>query len=193
MSGFVGGVVARVLAAPDPGDFRTAPVETLVLDLEGIAGDRHRGFTRPAGPREPWYRRGTPIRSGRQLSLVSTEELAEVARRLGLPAVEPGWIGANIVVSGIPDFTRLPWGTRIFCAGGAVLVNEGENAPCRIAGAGIAAEFPGRRGLDRLFVEAAKGRRGLVASVERAGAVASGPLRLKIPKLQKQWTRESFL
>ena len=76
-----------------------------------------------------------------------------------LPAIDPAWIGANIVVSGIADFTALPWGSsRIFFGAGAVLVNEGDNAPCRFAGAGIAAAYPDRRGLDMLFVKAAKDR-----------------------------------
>ena len=186
------GEVVRVLTTPDPGQFLTCPVETLTLDLEGIPGDRHRGFTRPAGARERWYKAGTMIRSGRQLSLVSVEELAEVARRMELPAIDPAWIGANIVVSGIADFTALPWGSRIFFGAGAVLVNEGDNAPCRFAGAGIAAAYPDRRGLDMLFVKAAKDRRGIVASVERAGPVAPGRFRLKIPK-QQQWTGRNLL
>ncbi len=191
MSGSPRGEVVRLLTTPDPGSFLTRPVETLVLDLEGIPGDRHRGFTRPAGARERWYKSGTQIRSGRQLSLVSVEELAEVARRMDLPAIDPAWIGANIVVSGIAHFTALPWGARIFLGAGAVLVNEGDNAPCRFAGAGIAAEYPERRGLDMLFVKAAKDRRGIVASVERAGAVAPGPLRLKIPR-QQRWKGETL-
>ena len=192
MSGAPHGEVVRVLTTPDPDSFLTRPVESLTLDLEGIPGDRHRGFTRPAGARERWYKAGTPIRSGRQLSLVSVEELAEVARRMDLPMIDPAWIGANIVVAGVADFTALPWGTRIFFGDGAVLVNEGDNAPCRFAGAGIAAAYPDRRGLDMLFVKAAKDRRGIIASVERAGAAAPGPLRLKIAK-QQQWTGGTLL
>jgi hypothetical protein len=172
----------EVLTTPDPGDIRTRPVASLTVDLQGIPGDRHYGFTRPAGARERWYKAGTPIRSGRQLTMVAAEELALVAQRMELPAIEPGWIGANVLVSGIPDFSLLPWGTRIFFGEGAVLVNEGDNAPCRFAGAAIAKVFPERTGLDMLFVKAAQNLRGIVVTVERAGRLAPGPITIKIPK-----------
>jgi hypothetical protein len=171
-----------VLTTPDPGDFRTRRVESLTVDLQGIPGDRHYGFTRPAGARERWYKSGTPIRSGRQLTVVAAEELAVVAARMELPEIDPGWIGANVLVAGIPDFTLLPWGTRLFFGEGAVLVNEGDNAPCRFAGAAIARAFPDRTGLDMLFVQAAKNLRGIVVTVERAGLLAPGPITVKTPK-----------
>ncbi len=132
------------------------------------------------------------MRSGRQLSIVSIEELEAIARRLEIDRVEPGWIGANIVVEGVPDFTRLPWGGRLVFGEGAALVNEGDNAPCRFAGAEIARHFPDRPGLDRQFPKAAIDRRGIVASVERAGLIAPGPLVIRVPE-QKPWTGGSLL
>jgi len=178
--------VAETLATPDQRHFATTPVAALTVDLQGIPGDRHYGFTRPAGARERWYPSGMEMRSGRQISIVSAEELAAIAARMDLPRIAPGWIGANILICSVPDFTSLPWGTRLFFEGGAVLVNEGVNAPCRFAGAGIAAHYPERSGLDLLFPRVAKNLRGIVASVERAGGIAPGPVRLKIPA-QKQW------
>jgi hypothetical protein len=178
--------VDQVLTTPAQNHFRTVTVADLTVDLQGIPGERHYGFVRPAGARERWYKAGTPIRSGRQLSLVAAEELKEIARRMALPRVEPGWIGANLVVSGVPEFSRLPWGTRLFFEGGAVLVNEGDNAPCRFAGAEIALHCPGRTGLDLLFPKQAQNLRGIVASVECAGIIRPGPVRLKIPD-QKPW------
>lgn len=176
----------QVLTTPAQSHFRTVPAEALTVDLQGIPGDRHYGFTRPAGARERWYKAGTPIRSGRQLTIVSAEELAEIARGMALPRIDPGWIGANLVVSGVPDFTLLPWGTRLFFEGGAVLVNEGDNAPCRFAGAEIGRHYPERAGLDLLFPKQAQNLRGIVASVECAGIIRAGPMRLKIPN-QKPW------
>jgi hypothetical protein len=184
--------ILQTLTTPSPDHFRTATVPTLTVDLQGIPGGRHYGFTRPAGAREKWYTSGTEIRSGRQLSIASLEDLTEIARRMDLASIDPGWIGANIVVSGIADFTRIPWGTRLFCADGAVLVNEGENAPCRFAGAEIAANFPAREKLDILFPKAAIHLRGIVASVERAGAIAPGALTVKVPE-QKLWTGGTLL
>jgi MOSC domain-containing protein YiiM len=182
----------QVLTTPDPGHFRTRPVESLAVDLQGIPGDRHYGFTRPAGARERWYKGGTQIRSGRQLTIVSVEDLAVIAANMDLPAIDPAWIGANVLIQGIPDFTLLPWGSRIFFGEGAVLVNEGDNVPCRFAGAAIAQNYPERMGLDMLFVKAAQDRRGIVATVERAGQLAPGPVTVKIPQ-QKTWTGGTLL
>jgi len=184
--------ILQVLATQAPGHFRTQEVPALEVDLQGIPGDRHYGFTRKAGARERWYEAGMEMRSGRQLSIVSLEELAEIARRMELPRIEPGWIGANVVVSGIADFSRLPWGARLFSDSGAALVNEGDNAPCRFAGAEIARNFQDRERLDMLFPKAAMFLRGIVASVERAGAIAPGPLTVKIPE-QKLWTGGTLL
>jgi len=174
--------ISHVLATPQTGHFRTSIVPALDVDLRGIPGDRHYGFTRPAGARERWYAAGMEMRSGRQLSVVSVEELKQIAIRLEIERVEPGWIGANVVVAGVPQLTLLPWGARLVCGDGAVLVNEGDNAPCRFAGAEIARHFPDRPGLDRLFPKAAIDLRGIVASVERAGTIAPGPLTVKLPQ-----------
>jgi MOSC domain-containing protein YiiM len=178
--------VIAVLATVSADDFATTPRASLHVDLQGIPGDRHYGFTRPAGAREKWYPAGTPIRSGRQITIVCADDLARVARAMEIPVIEPGWIGANLVVQGLRDLSALAWGARLvsgaFEGSGAVLVNEGYNAPCRHAGAVIAAQHPERNGLDRLFVKAARGLRGLVASVERAGPIVSGPMIVKLPQ-----------
>jgi len=179
-------LIVAVLGAADPSHFRTRPVAALSVDLRGILGGRHYGFTRAAGAREPWYPRKTEMRSGRQVTVVSMEELAQVAMRMELPMVEPGWIGADVVTRGVPDLTGLPWGTRLECGSGAVLVNEGENAPCRFAGAEIARHYPDRPGLDRLFPKAAIHLRGILASVELAGTIAPGPVTLRVPP-QRPW------
>jgi hypothetical protein len=176
-------VVACLLG--DQEGFRTRPVASLDLDHEGAAGDGHRGYLRASGSREPWYPRGTVIRSGRQLSVVGVEDLEEVAARLGLPSVDAGAIGANLVVSGLPRLSYLPAGTRLFAPGGAVIVVEAMNGPCRHAGKALAALHPGRGDVELAFVEAARRRRGFVASVERAGTVAAGEaLSVRVPE---QW------
>jgi hypothetical protein len=194
MAGFhpLNAVTVQVLTTPDQKHFRTEPVDALTVDLQGIPGDRHYGFTRPAGARERWYARGTNIRSGRQLTLVSVEDLAAVAALMDLPMIKPDWLGANILLAGLKNFTLLPWGTRLFFESGAVLVNEGDNAPCRFAGAEIARAYPDRTGLDMLFVKAARDRRGILASVERAGEICPGPVRIKLPN-QKPWPGETLL
>lgn len=188
---FTASIIA-VFATPETGHFLTRQVAALELDLQGIPGDRHYGFTRHAGAREKWYEAGMEMRSGRQVSIVSVEELAKIAAAMDVPEIKPEWIGANILIQGVPDFTNIPWGARLFCGTQAALVNEGDNAPCRFAGREVAAQYPGREGLDLLFVRAAKNLRGIVASVEQAGCISPGPVRLKIP-VQNNWAGGTLL
>jgi len=167
------GVVEACLIA-DRGDFRSRPVDMLTCDFTGIVGDLHAGPTRKSTSREPWYPRGTEIRNDRQVSIVADDELAAVAALMELPEIAPAWIGANLVLAGLPDLSLLPAGTRIMFAGGVTLAVEAENGPCRVAGKSIATHFPGRDGLDLLFPKHARHRRGLVASVEKPGVIRTG-------------------
>jgi hypothetical protein len=177
--------VVACLVGDGPG-FRTRPVDGLVLDHEGAVGDGHRGMVRAAGGREPWYPRGTLIRSGRQISLVGIEDLADIALRLDVDTIDPAVIGANIVLSGVPRLSFLPAGTRLHAPGGAAIVVEAMNGPCRHAGKALSAAIPGRPDLEFGFVEAARRRRGVVASVERTGSLAVGEVvSVRIPE---QWT-----
>ena len=168
-------VVEAVLIA-DGDDFESRPAERLVLNWGGVEGDHHNGYLRSSGGREPWYERGTEMRNERQITIVSPAELAVVAQRMGLASVEPGWIGANIVLDGVPNLSMLPRGTLIFLDGGATLKVDDQNGPCRIAG---------RRGAERagmdnvtesslLFAKAAKRLRGLTAWVEKPGKIETG-------------------
>ncbi len=164
--------VAACLIA-DGGSFVSRPVESLAVDFTGIPGDFHAGLTRKASSREPWHPRGTEIRNDRQITVVSAEELAEVAALMEIAEIAPQWIGANLVLASLSDLTLTPRGTRLFFPDGATLLVEAENAPCRIAGAAIG-EHSGRDGFDLLFPKVARHKRGLVASVERPGRVAVG-------------------
>lgn len=169
------GRVLAVLSTPDPSaSFATAPVEALTLTHEGIPGERHQGFLRGADARTPWYPRGTPIHNTRQVSLLAPDELAAIAGAFGLPAIEAGWLGGNILVEGLPQFSLLPRGTRLFFPGEAVIAIEGQNAPCRFAGEAVRAAAGGESSMALRFVAAAKRLRGLVGFVERPGTVRAG-------------------
>ncbi|RYG97930.1 MAG: molybdenum cofactor sulfurase, partial [Alphaproteobacteria bacterium] len=115
-------------------DFVSAPVEVLDLTFDGIAGDMHGGPTRRSGGREPWYKRGTEMRNERQLSLLAPDELAAAATSLEIPEIKPEWIGGNMLVEGIANFTHLPPRTLLFFEGGVTVKIDGDNAPCRLAG-----------------------------------------------------------
>lgn len=167
----------------DGGTFVSRPVETLTLDFTGIVGDFHAALTRRSTSREPWHPRGTEIRNDRQVTIVSAEELAEVAASMELPEIAAAWIGANLVLGGLPHLTMTPRGTRLFFPGGATLLVEGENAPCRVAGKSIGDHVSGRDGLDLLFPRRARHKRGLVASVERPGTIRAGDaFTVRLPK-----------
>jgi hypothetical protein len=178
-----GRVVGLYRAGTD--DFVTVPVEAIDLDFAGIADDVHGGLTRKSGGREPWYPRGTQIRNERQLSLLAPDELQTAANMLLIPEIKPEWIGGNVLVEGIPNFTHLPPRTLLFFAGGPTLKVDGDNHPCRKAGKGIAKHFDGRRDIETGFVKAAENRRGLVAWVEKPGKIALGDeFEARIPE---QW------
>ncbi|RUV36778.1 MOSC domain-containing protein [Mesorhizobium sp. M7A.F.Ca.MR.148.00.0.0] len=167
--------------------FQTRPVDELLLDFDGIAGDFHAGPTRRSGGREPWYPRGTEMRNERQLSIVAADELAVVAQRMGLAEIRPEWIGANLVIEGVPNLSMLPAGTLLFFKGGVTIKIDAQNGPCRIAGRSIA-ENAGMADVEAgalLFPKMAKRLRGVVAWVEKPGTVRVGEeISVRVPE---QW------
>ena len=123
--------------------------------------------------------KGTEIRNVRQLSILSAEEMADIAARMGTEALDPAWLGVSLVLEGIPDFSHVPPSSRLQAASGATLVVDMENRPCHLPARVIEAHAPG---VGARFKAAAKGRRGVTAWVEREGPVAIGDmLRLHIP------------
>ncbi|WP_298958305.1 molybdenum cofactor sulfurase [uncultured Roseibium sp.] len=170
----VSGRIEGIFGTSDKDDFRTDPVDFLELTFEGIPGDRHAGFTRLSGGREPWYPRGTQMCNERQVSILSSEELIKIAALMQIEELKPEWIGANFLLSGIPDLTRVPARTRLVFESGLVVRVDGDNLPCRFAGATIAQNYPDREGLDLLFAQKARGLRGLVGYVEKPGVARSG-------------------
>ncbi len=181
------GTVARLFRTGEAG-FETAPVPSLDLGFDGIAGDRHGGTTRRSSGREPWYPRGTEVRNERQLSLLAADELAEAAAHLDIPEIRPEWIGGNLLVEGISHLSWLPPRTILMFAGGVTLRIDGDNGPCRLSGRAIAGRYEGRGDIELGFVPAARHRRGLVAWVEKPGRiVVNEAFEARIPE---QWIYE---
>lgn len=158
----------------DRSDFASHPVDALTLDFTGVVGDRHAGGTRRATVFEPWHQRGSDIRNDRQVTIVSVEELREVAAAMLIAELRPEWIVANLALSGVPRLSALPPGTRLVFDDGPVLFVEGENDPCRMSGASVGRHYPERDGFDLLFPKVGKHRRGLTASVDAAGTIRPG-------------------
>jgi MOSC domain-containing protein YiiM len=179
--------------------FQPVPVEKLVitarplaempLSFAGFAGEVHAGLTRPSCSRvTQQHPRGTEIRNVRQLCVVSREEMAEVARDMGIAAIDReslwAWVGASLVVEGIPDFTHVPPSSRLQGPDGVTLVVDMENLPCQEPAVTIEKALPGQ---GKGFKAAAAGKRGVTAWVEREGVLRLGDvLTLHVPA-QRSW------
>lgn len=150
---------------------------TVQVELDGFVGDRHRGFSRVAyeGDTEP---EGTVRRNNRQWSGVSVEELGILRQRMHLSEpLSAETVGANICVTGIPDFSRLAKGARLIFPSGATLLVEDYNPPCTDMSEKIAAMHTTTSGepIRRLdFCKQAKRIRGLVGSIDVPGVISTG-------------------
>lgn len=166
------GKVEALLVTPKrmPGN----PVDHVDVAWEGFVGDKHFGLTMKSNSNQKAYAKGTEVRNVRQISIVSVEELKEIAQAMGLPALEPAWVGANMLVSGIPGLTQLASGSRMYFDNGVGIVIEGENLPCTTAGGSLQQQFPNHPEITTAFPKKAIGKRGLVAWVERPGKVTVG-------------------
>ncbi len=161
-------------------------VAEMPLTFAGFPDEIHAGLTREACSRvTAQHPKGTPIRNVRQVSLVGAEDMAAVATRLGLPRIDYAQVGASVVVEGIPDFTYLPPSSRLQGPDGVTLVVDMENLPCIEPAKTIEAAHPGH---GKAFKEAARGKRGVTAWVEREGTLRVGDiLRLHVPA-QRAWS-----
>lgn len=171
------GKIVGLYTTPHADDFVTELRDRLEFSGEGIPNDRHAGFMRLSGGREKkQYPKGTEIRNNRQWSAVSVEEMAEVAKSMGLEKVHPEWLGANLLVSGIPHWSDIPPMAllKIFQADaeGSVLVNYGQNKPCLHPHKAMETAL-GQK-LDVPFTKAAVQTRGLVGWVEKPGIAYVG-------------------
>ena len=166
-------------------DLRSDPTTDMPLTFAGYAAEGHAGLTRPSCSRvKQQYPRYTEIKNTRQLSIISQEELDLIAADMGLEALAPHLIGASVVIEGIPDWSHVPPSSRLVGEGGPGLIIDMENRPCHLPVPFIEVENPG---LGKSFKTAAKGRRGVTASVEQEGVLQIGiRLRLHIPD-QPNW------
>ena len=180
------GKVEACLLSPDRGSgLEKAASNDLQIVFDGIVGDCHSGPTMLSDSRTlKQYPRGVPLKNRRQVSIVSVEEMAEIAEKLNIPALPPEWVGANLLVSGIPDITLLPPATRMMFSSGATLIIDLENQPCKYPAEIIERHHPGQ---GARFVATAKHKRGLVAWVECEGQIRTGDsIRLFLPP-QRIW------
>ena len=167
-------------------DLASEPLQSVTLKFGGIEGEAHGGVTRPSCSRViSQHPRGTEIANVRQLSVVSAENMADIAAAMEVDHLDPSWVGASLMVEGLPDFTHLPPSSRLQAPSGATIVVDMENRPCHLPAAVIDRHLPEK---GRLFKAAAVGRRGVTAWVEREGEVKLGDvLTLHVPD-QPSWS-----
>ena len=158
-------------------DYSKAALASAQLELDGFVGDKHRGFQRVAQSYDP-DPTGTVRRNERQWSGVSLEELSVIRERLDLKEpLTAATLGANVCVEGIPDFSRMPRGSRLLFPSGAVLVIEECNPPCVDIGVQIAATHTTNSGAPvdgKMFPKHAIRLRGVVGVVDVAGTIDAG-------------------
>lgn len=168
---------------------RTAMVsqvrDQIDLTFAGVAGECHAGLTRPSCSRvTSQYAKGTPIKNERQLSIVSVEELEQIATKMGVDSLDPARLGATMVIRGIPDFSHVPPSSRLQGPSGATVVVDMENRPCQFPAMSLKQDHDEAA---KTFKAAAKGLRGVTAWVAAEGALAFGDtLTLHIPD-QPAW------
>jgi len=162
------------------------PLDSVEVTFAGIAGEEHAGLTRPSCSRVlSQHPRNTEIRNVRQFSVLSTDDLTAIAATMGIAHLYPAWVGASLVIEGIPDLSHLPPSSRLQGPDGTTLVVDMENRPCQLPAKVIEGYLPG---FGARFKRAASGRRGVTAWVEREGRLRLGDmLRLHIPD-QPAWS-----
>ena len=151
--------------------------DSIMAELDGIVGDRHKSYTRQtwAGDKQ---QKGTTRRNERQWSAVSVEELADIERAMDLnELLSAGHVGANLCLQGVADLSRLPKGTLLKFPSGAELMVEEYNPPCHAMGKKLAASYTTKTGeplSTTAFSKAAKLKRGVVGVIEAAGVINAG-------------------
>jgi len=125
-------------------NIRSAAVQSVRATYSGFEDDYHGGVTRASCVRVTGrHAKGTEIRNTRQLSILSAEEVAQIAAAMGLATLEPEHLGASIIVEGIADFTHVPPASRLQAESGATIVIDVENGPCNFPAREIETESPG--------------------------------------------------
>lgn len=171
----------------DSGTMRSEPLTKAMALFGGIEGEAHGGATRASCVRvTSQYPKGTIIKNVRQMSVMSAEEITQIARTMGLSDIDPALLGASLIIEGIADFTHVPPSSRLQCeATGATITLDMLNRPCVLPGREIEIEH---EGFGAKFKPAAVGKRGVTAWVEREGLLRVGDvMRLHVPD-QRAWS-----
>ena len=159
---------------------------------QGPEGDSHCGFSRKLSGHDSDYIRTSNLKkkedevfNWRSWTAISQEEMSSVSQDLEV-VIPQGCLLENMVVTGIPNFSKLPPTSRLVfpkhdqselfdqhAVGQAILAVWEENSPCRHVGERLEKHY-GEDGLMARFVAAAQGKRGVMGFVLSAGLVKVG-------------------
>ena len=173
-------IKAKVVSVHSGGSDQLSKEEqtSIIVELDGVVGDRHRSFERTTWAGNDKQPEGTVRRNERQWSAVSVEELAEIAEAMDLTEpLSAAALGANLCIEGIPELSRLPKGTTFRFPSKAELQVEDFNPPCLDMGSKLAETMQTRSGKpleNTEFSKASKLSRGVVGVVEVAGIINPG-------------------
>jgi hypothetical protein len=169
------------------GTMRSESLNEALAQFGGFEGEAHGGLTRASCVRvTSQHPKGTTIKNVRQLSVMSAEEIAQIATTMGLSDIDPTLLGVSMIIEGIVDFTHVPPSSRLQCeASGTTISVDMVNRPCVLPGREIEMEH---EGFGAKFKPAAVGKRGVTAWVEREGMLRVGDvMRLHVPD-QRAWS-----
>lgn len=168
------GIVKGIFIKPE-GEKFSRPVDSVAFTYEGMTGDKYYGSVLLGRTHHPELSSGKVLlRNTRQVSIMSEDELEELATELGIAEVRAEWMSANLLISGIPKLSKLPVGTRFYFSGGLTLVNECQNFPCKTTARIVQEQYPNQSGIEAVFIKTAFDRRGLVTWVEYPGILRVG-------------------
>jgi hypothetical protein len=172
-------------------------VSTLNFCCQGPSGDSHAHFTRSLSGHDGAYlrtsnlKRGDKVFNWRTWTALSSEEVRAIEEVLQ-SEIPRGCLLENIVISGVPAFSKLAPTTRFvfphrFTWGAhknqAILAVWGENGPCKMVGERLERHHQ-KPGLQTDFVAAAQDRRGVMGFVLAAGQVNVGDEVLVYPPVR---------
>lgn len=160
-------------------------VESLTFNAHGIVEDnKHFGPTLISGPR---VRKGAPVvpageidENWRMFSAISVEDFRVIKEQYEqeynrkLDELHERYLGANIILKGIKNFSLCTTGSVLDFYDGPTLCVSSENTSCKTPGKFIAQDFDLPVSEARKFVGFANGYRGVVGKVLKGGVLRQG-------------------
>ncbi len=160
------------------------PAKGVLFETDGPVGDRHSGFVRSLSGHDGAYlstsarKKGDLVFNWRPWTAISIPEIKEIEGELGV-SIPQGCLLENIVIGGIPNFSKLlPTSRLVFPekADGTQLILAvwEENGPCKGVGQRLQDVYPENKHLCKRFIASAQNRRGVMGLVLSRGSVWVG-------------------